>query len=120
MLRTGNDLFPHMWCHHESIICVDQEVSHTPHILPGHCHDKANVGFRCCSCVVQVAFVGSVGLGLGKFDSGRHVMTDAGKTHTWPGMDYSNPRVKDFVNVGPQANDLPGHNRYAPTGTGQQ
>jgi hypothetical protein len=32
---------------------------------------------------------------------------------TWPGMDYCNPRVKDFVHVGPQAAavDLPGHNR---------
>ncbi|KAF9328374.1 hypothetical protein BG006_008442, partial [Podila minutissima] len=39
---------------------------------------------------------------FGRYDSRTHQLSDyhpSGKGNVWPGQDYSNPRIKDFVNV---------------------
>ncbi|RHY29394.1 hypothetical protein DYB32_005171 [Aphanomyces invadans] len=63
-------LIPQFWSHHEKIVCIDQTI----------------------------AFVGGLDIALGRFDSPNHALTDVGAT-TWTGQDYSNPRLKDFVDV---------------------
>ncbi|RHY44652.1 hypothetical protein DYB38_011365, partial [Aphanomyces astaci] len=62
------------WSHHEKVIVVDFDV----------------------------AFVGGLDLALGRFDTSEHLLSDPGidgATHWWPGKDYSNPIIKDFVRV---------------------
>jgi hypothetical protein len=54
----------------------------------------------------QVAFIGGLDLCFGRYDTHTHQMADwhpeeakSPKPRTiWPGLDYSNPRVKDFIN----------------------
>ena len=64
------------WAHHEKIVVVDRKV----------------------------AFCGGIDLCYGRFDDSRHVLNDwypadDQKKTTWTGLDYSNPRVKEFRNV---------------------
>ncbi|RCI04831.1 Phospholipase D1, partial [Rhizopus stolonifer] len=63
------------WSHHEKIVIVDN----------------------------RLAFLGGLDLCWGRYDSHKHRITDyPAEGHTdqvFPGQDYSNPRVKDFVNV---------------------
>ncbi|CAO3693385.1 hypothetical protein G6F70_003782 [Rhizopus microsporus] len=63
------------WSHHEKIVVVDN----------------------------RLAFVGGLDLCWGRYDTHAHRITDypaEGHTHEiFPGQDYSNPRVKDFMNV---------------------
>lgn len=82
LLRHGDGRFPHNWCHHEKLLCIDQEL----------------------------AFVGSHDLGLGQYDTEDHLLRDDDKEIIWPSKDYSNPRVKDFIDVHDQG-ALPGHDR---------
>ncbi|EQC36937.1 hypothetical protein, variant [Saprolegnia diclina VS20] len=66
-----------MWSHHEKIVCIDQ----------------------------RVAFVGGLDLCFGRYDTPEHALfDDAGAT--FPGKDYSNPRIKDFVQVNEPNVDL--------------
>lgn len=51
------------------------------------------------ACVPEVAFVGGLDLCLGRFDTPGHRLTDDVKPFLFPGMDYSNPNTKDFVDV---------------------
>ncbi|KAF0713357.1 hypothetical protein As57867_004374, partial [Aphanomyces stellatus] len=64
-------LVPQMWSHHEKIVVIDQSV----------------------------AFVGGLDIALGRYDSPAHDLVDSGPQQTWTGQDYSNPRVRDFVDV---------------------
>ncbi|ETV76271.1 hypothetical protein, variant 3 [Aphanomyces astaci] len=64
-------VLPQFWSHHEKIVCIDQTV----------------------------AFVGGLDIALGRFDAPAHLLTDIGAMPTWTGQDYSNPRLKDFVDV---------------------
>ncbi|KAF9968644.1 hypothetical protein BGZ70_000961 [Mortierella alpina] len=62
-------------------------------------------------CVVdcRLAFIGGLDLCFGRYDSRTHQLSDyhpSGQGTIWPGMDYSNPRIKDFVNVKDYNNDL--------------
>ncbi|KAF9899008.1 hypothetical protein BX616_003365 [Lobosporangium transversale] len=55
-------------------------------------------------CVIdcRLAFIGGLDLCFGRYDSRTHQLSDyhpSGKSVIWPGQDYSNPRIKDFVNV---------------------
>ncbi|RHY32322.1 hypothetical protein DYB32_002654 [Aphanomyces invadans] len=62
------------WSHHEKVIVVDFDV----------------------------AFVGGLDLAFGRYDTPEHHLSDPGldgMTHWWPGKDYSNPIIKDFVRV---------------------
>ncbi|KAG5456803.1 MAG: hypothetical protein BJ554DRAFT_3348, partial [Olpidium bornovanus] len=63
------------WAHHEKMVIVDQDV----------------------------AFVGGLDLCYGRYDDNIHRLADNRATapvqETWPGQDYSNPRIKDFKNV---------------------
>ncbi|KAI8376797.1 hypothetical protein BD560DRAFT_445548 [Blakeslea trispora] len=63
------------WSHHEKIVIVDN----------------------------RLAFLGGLDLCWGRYDSHKHRITDyPAKGHTdevFPGQDYSNPRIKDFMNV---------------------
>lgn len=65
-----------LWAHHEKMLIVDD----------------------------QIAFVGGLDLCFGRYDTHAHRLTDFDVNYDrvndqfWPGQDYSNPRVKDFVN----------------------
>ncbi|CAK4622001.1 unnamed protein product [Aphanomyces euteiches] len=64
-------LIPQFWSHHEKIVVIDQST----------------------------AFVGGLDIALGRFDTPAHSLTDINKNKLWRGQDYSNPRLKDFVDV---------------------
>lgn len=55
VIRCGNDLFPHLWCHHESVVCVDQEVRTLPTAprLP-----RSQAGRRLYGCCMLLRTVG--------------------------------------------------------------
>ncbi|KAG0349343.1 hypothetical protein BG004_007527 [Podila humilis] len=62
-------------------------------------------------CVVdcRLAFIGGLDMCFGRYDSRTHQLSDyhpTGKGTVWPGQDYSNPRIKDFVNVKDYNSDL--------------
>ncbi|KAF9378152.1 hypothetical protein CPC16_011439 [Podila verticillata] len=62
-------------------------------------------------CVIdcRLAFIGGLDLCFGRYDSRTHQLSDyhpSGKSAVWPGVDYSNPRIKDFVNVKDYNSDL--------------
>lgn len=60
------------WSHHEKIVCVDQ----------------------------WLAFIGGLDMCFGRYDDTTHPVHDYSvEKATWPGKDYSNPLVKDFVRV---------------------
>lgn len=74
VLRDPDFLMKHlgMWSHHEKIVSIDQKVS----------------------------FVGGLDLCFGRWDTGEHVLFDEpDQGANFHGKDYSNPRVKDFVEV---------------------
>ncbi|OQS05663.1 phospholipase D, Pi-PXTM-PLD [Thraustotheca clavata] len=70
------------WSHHEKIVCIDSTT----------------------------AFVGGLDLAFGRFDTHEHVLSDPGgsvkECQRWPGKDYSNPIIKDFVRVDRPFEDL--------------
>lgn len=59
-----------LWTHHEKVVVVDQ----------------------------QVAILGGLDLCLGRYDDHRHRVRDS-QAQLWADQDYSNPRIKDFVDV---------------------
>ncbi|CAG8616793.1 14882_t:CDS:10, partial [Cetraspora pellucida] len=63
------------WAHHEKICVIDRHI----------------------------AFIGGLDLCFGRYDTGRHQLADFTKISDycsiWPGQDYSNPRVADFLEV---------------------
>ncbi|KAI9907216.1 hypothetical protein PsorP6_003910 [Peronosclerospora sorghi] len=68
-----------LWSHHEKIVSVDQRVS----------------------------FVGGLDLCFGRWDTHSHELFDEpGKPTNFVGKDYSNPRVKDFIEVDHPEEDL--------------
>ncbi|KAI7907558.1 uncharacterized protein BX663DRAFT_547271 [Cokeromyces recurvatus] len=71
----SNDNTVLFWSHHEKIVVVDN----------------------------RLAFIGGLDLCFGRYDTHNHPLSDypsEGHDHeVFPGQDYSNPRVKDFINV---------------------
>lgn len=68
-----------LWSHHEKIVSVDQKVS----------------------------FVGGLDLCFGRWDTHSHELFDEpGKPTDFVGKDYSNPRVKDFIEVDKPEEDM--------------
>ncbi|CAI5741264.1 unnamed protein product [Hyaloperonospora brassicae] len=68
-----------LWSHHEKIVSVDQRVS----------------------------FVGGLDLCFGRWDTHDHELFDEpGKPTNFVGKDYSNPRVKDFIEVDRPEEDM--------------
>ncbi|KAG9299286.1 hypothetical protein G9A89_013934 [Geosiphon pyriformis] len=65
----------YFWAHHEKICVIDQEI----------------------------AFIGGLDLCFGRYDTGGHQLVDyhqhSNYVEIWPGQDYSNPRIKDFIDV---------------------
>jgi phospholipase D1/2 len=59
-----------LWSHHSKLICIDNTI----------------------------AFLGGLDMCYGRWDTQEHGLTDL-SGETWPGIDYSNVRIKDFVNV---------------------
>ena len=59
-----------LWSHHSKIVCIDNVIS----------------------------FIGGLDLCYGRWDSQQHIISDI-DGQTWPGIDYSNVRVADFVKV---------------------
>ncbi|DAZ95899.1 TPA: hypothetical protein N0F65_012610 [Lagenidium giganteum] len=81
VLRDPDFLMKHlgMWSHHEKIVSVDQKVS----------------------------FVGGLDLCFGRWDTPNHDLFDHSTERTkFVGKDYSNPRVKDFIDVHLPEKDL--------------
>ncbi|RKP19740.1 phospholipase D/nuclease [Rozella allomycis CSF55] len=62
---------PLYWAHHDKLVIIDQSI----------------------------AFTGGLDLCYGRYDDQSHSIVDISDTPTWPGLDYYNPRVKDFRNV---------------------
>lgn len=64
-----------LWAHHEKLVVVDQKI----------------------------AFLGGIDLCFGRYDSTEHHLKDYhpydANLTVWSGLDYSNPRIKDFRNV---------------------
>nr|CAG8433336.1 7954_t:CDS:10 [Entrophospora candida] len=58
----------------------------------------------------HVSFVGGLDLCFGRYDTHTHQLSDyhaaSGECSIWPGQDYSNPRIKDFVDVNVWAQTL--------------
>lgn len=59
-----------LWTHHEKVVVIDQHL----------------------------AFLGGLDLCLGRYDDWRHRLEDM-HSRIWPDQDYSNPRIRDFVEV---------------------
>lgn len=66
------------WSHHEKLVVVDQKL----------------------------AFVGGLDLCFGRYDTPEHNLAEKTTDSVWPGKDYSNPRVKDFIDVHRPMEDL--------------
>jgi phospholipase D1/2 len=70
------------WSHHEKIVCIDQSL----------------------------AFAGGLDLCFGRYDHSGHPLSDPGganiEDQMWPGKDYSNPIIKDFIRVNKPFEDL--------------
>lgn len=64
-----------LWAHHDKLVVVDQSI----------------------------AFIGGIDLAFGRYDSCEHSLVDyhpgQDTNIRWTGLDYSNPRIKDFRNV---------------------
>ena len=69
-----------MWSHHEKMVVVDEKIG----------------------------FMGGLDLCYGRMDNSNHEIFDSSYESTyqtqsireyWPGIDYSNSRIKDFYNV---------------------
>ncbi|KAG0233301.1 hypothetical protein B0O80DRAFT_398425 [Mortierella sp. GBAus27b] len=71
--RHGPNLKTAWWAHHEKLVVVDN----------------------------MIAFVGGLDLCFGRWDTPEHTLIDNEDSigHRWPGQDYSNPRIKDFVDL---------------------
>ncbi|OBZ88286.1 Phospholipase D2 [Choanephora cucurbitarum] len=73
--KLSNDNTVLFWSHHEKIVVVDN----------------------------RLAFIGGLDLCFGRYDTHSHSLSDhpaESHSHTiFPGQDYSNPRVKDFIDV---------------------
>eukprot|EP00158_Paraphelidium_tribonemae_P007939 Partr_v1_DN28401_c3_g1_i1_m42306 putative Phospholipase len=59
------------------------------------------------------AFCGGLDLCMGRYDTKQHLVGDIGNVETWPGIDYSNPRIKDFQDVHEPTNELVDKNMTA-------
>lgn len=63
------------WAHHEKVVVIDQ----------------------------RIAFTGGLDLCFGRYDSASHPLVDhhpkEPQRQIWSGLDYSNPRIRDFRNV---------------------
>ncbi|CAG8471061.1 2865_t:CDS:10 [Scutellospora calospora] len=63
------------WAHHEKMVVVDRHI----------------------------AFIGGLDLCFGRYDTGKHQLADFSPiskyVSIWPGQDYSNPRIADFIEV---------------------
>ena len=61
---------PKLWSHHEKIVVIDQTV----------------------------AFLGGLDLCYGRYDTNKHPVDKSDPT-MYPGIDYNNVRIKDFIEV---------------------
>jgi phosphatidylserine/phosphatidylglycerophosphate/cardiolipin synthase-like enzyme len=71
--RHPKSRFDLLWSHHEKVVIIDQ----------------------------RVGYVGGIDLCWGRYDSNEHKISEETNTsgYVWPGMDYSNARIKDFMNL---------------------
>lgn len=63
-----------LWSHHEKVVIIDEEIG----------------------------YVGGIDLCWGRYDTHDHSLSELpgiDKVYTWPGIDYSNSRKKDFFNL---------------------
>lgn len=63
-----------MWSHHEKIVIIDE----------------------------RVGYVGGIDLCWGRFDTSEHLVGEESndkELYYWPGVDFSNARIKDFENL---------------------
>jgi phosphatidylserine/phosphatidylglycerophosphate/cardiolipin synthase-like enzyme len=71
--RHPKSSFDLLWSHHEKIVVIDQ----------------------------RIGYVGGIDLCWGRYDTNEHRINEetSANSYIWPGMDYSNARIKDFVNL---------------------
>lgn len=72
-----------LWSHHSKIVCVDN----------------------------LIAFIGGLDLCYGRWDTNMHKLVDL-DGQLWPGIDYSNVRIADFINVNQWERDGINRNIY--------
>ncbi|CAI2169391.1 2838_t:CDS:10 [Funneliformis geosporum] len=79
-------------------IRVQRHPDHGPEGTVFWAHHEKMVVIDC-----RIAFIGGLDLCFGRYDTHQHELVDVSPAtdnlSIWPGQDYSNPRVKDFVNV---------------------
>ncbi|CAG8525275.1 11919_t:CDS:10 [Funneliformis mosseae] len=80
-------------------IRVQRHPDHGPEGTVFWAHHEKMVVIDC-----RLAFIGGLDLCFGRYDTHQHELIDFNRAtddniSIWPGQDYSNPRVKDFVNV---------------------
>lgn len=68
--RHPHEFLPKLWSHHEKAVIIDQKI----------------------------AFMGGLDLCYGRYDSNDHPINKNDKT-MYPGIDYNNVRIKDFIEV---------------------
>ncbi|KAI8066534.1 hypothetical protein BC940DRAFT_302391 [Gongronella butleri] len=89
VLRHADQLNATWWAHHEKILVIDN----------------------------RLAFIGGLDLCFGRYDTYAHELTDypsrGDQLEIFPGQDYNNPRVRDFVKVS-QYNMQTIDKRYVP------
>jgi phosphatidylserine/phosphatidylglycerophosphate/cardiolipin synthase-like enzyme len=76
-----------LWSHHEKIVIIDQKF----------------------------AFAGGLDLCWGRYDTSEHRLNEEPNeegVYHWPGIDYSNSRIKDFVNVTKYKHELIDRNKH--------
>lgn len=71
VLKHPSNLIPIKWSHHEKMVLIDNTV----------------------------AYMGGLDICFGRMDNQKHLLHDNDEKEFWPGIDYSNSRIKDFVNV---------------------
>lgn len=75
--RHPHEFLPKLWSHHEKSVIVDQKI----------------------------AYLGGLDLCYGRYDNSSHPV-DSNNKFMYPGIDYNNVRIKDFVNVDKYDTDL--------------
>jgi len=73
VLRHPGGYFPSFWSHHEKMIVIDGVIG----------------------------FLGGIDLCFGRMDNNMHHLFDSDSSEHcfWNGIDYCNPRIKDFTDV---------------------
>lgn len=92
------------WAHHEKIIVIDQSVAFVGGL------GKAVTRDQCVFLNFSLIYFSLLDVAFGRYDCSNHKLTDHypdnPSASKWTGIDYSNPRIRDFRNVIQHTNTL--------------